>query len=696
MEGKCPYSYNYKLLSIADETLSKYNSIIKNYKENKKKFVDPDFDSSRLNKTEKAHCIRLEDEYNDNIFENIREEGIIQGQYKDCFLISCLIQLTKHLDKIKELFVEPVNIESGCACLRFKCMDKPFYIIVDTLVPSNGTNLLYGRPATKTDSCWFCLVEKAYAKLMGGWEMLGGNSGDAMNVMFSCFSKTEKLKQIKKQPWERISEYLKETDIVFAAITTNEQCTQVGLDANHGYAVMGVDNVNNEQLIHLRDPHGYSHYSGPYSPNSKNWKPGQKEKVHFRDDSGHFWIPSSIFSKYFESIAYNVFLPKNWFSHSLEFDIEPGENDGRFFAGNGPYVGSLPQWTVTFPKKTTFKLYCVAASDSKNVLGLGMCLNNGNKISYKKLDEVQIKFAMDGSEIIDVCHADAANSPYTLSISRKQASTKPVHIFCKIESPIDFELKPIKEPDLTSLNHVTAKGMLNPGAQDGRSKFGNSSLDPVPQWNLKLTKPCRLYIIAHKDKSETEHTFFLAVPSSPGKYSKGGNFYQSILMAPNCTMEQDFIDIKDAKQYICVGFTREKSSKPTNFSFDIYSESPLELNPIEGTSTKHKGTTSHGFGSIGDPFAFMDDDNFKAPAAPPKKNPTKTTTTNKTSTKTSVSTTKTTHLQPKTVSKQTTKTTAASKPPQRQTSKGPTLATKPKARKTVAGELADMYKMLED
>ena len=687
MDGKCPYSYNYKLLGVADKTLSKYNSIIKDYKENGKKFVDPDFDASLINKAQKVECVRLEDEYSTNILENIREEGVIQGQYKDCFLISCFIQLTKHVDLIKELFVEPILLESGCACVRFKCMDKPFYIVVDTLVPKSGTNLLYGRPATKSDSCWFCLVEKAYAKLMGGWEMLGGNSGDAMNVMFSCFSKTEKLKQLKKPPHERISEFLKETDIVFAAITTNEQCTQVGLDANHGYAVMGIDTVNNEQLIHLRDPHGYSHYSGPYSSGSKSWKPGQKEKVHFRDDSGHFWIPSNVFAKYFESIAYNVPLPKNWFSHSFEFDIEPGENDGRFFAGNGPYVGSLPQWAVKFPKKTAFRLYCVAASESKNVLGLGMCLNNGDKISYKKLEDVQIKYAMDGSEIIDVCHAEAAT--YTLAISRKQAAPKPVHIFCKIESPIDFDIKPIQEPSFSSLNHVTASGTLNPGSQDGRSKFGNSSLDPVPQWNLKMTKPGRLYVVSHKDKSESPHTFFLAVPSSPGKYSKGGNFYQSILMTPTCTMEQDFIDIKDAKQYICVGMTREKASKSTNFSFDIYCESPIELKPIEGGPAKKKTTTS-GMGSFGDPFAFMDAANF----APPKKATAKTTT-SKVAHKSPVSTTKTTHTAPKTVTKQTTKSTTT-KQPAKQATRGNAPAVKPKPRKSPAGELADLYKMMED
>ena len=575
----------------SEKTLQNYNSIIQHYKKTNEKYSDPDFIAENGQ--------RLEKYYNTDIFKNISQDGIRQGSFPDCFLLCCCIQLASNIEYIKQLFVDPLDLNSGAACIRFKCMDKPFYIIIDTLVPFSGNHPSYARPVTEEDSCWFCLIEKAYAKLMGGWDKISGNSADAMNVMFSFFKKTEKLNVLSKQPWERLNEFLNETPFVFSSIITNQKCTEIGLETNHGYAVIGIDTVNNEKLIHLKNPHNVCFYNGPYSSDSNNWKPGQKEKVKFREN-GHFWIPSTLFNKYFDSIACSIPLKKGWISHSLEFDIQPGEDDGRFFAGNGPYVGHLPQWLVTFPKKTNFHLYCVAASESSNVLGLAMCQNNGNKISYKKVDDVPIKYAMDGSEIIDFCVASIANSPYTLVISRKQASEKPVHIYCRIESPVDFKLEQIKDPDFSSLNHVEAHGTLKPGSQDGRSKYGNSSLDPVPQWNLTLSKPGRIFIVAHKDNHESQHTFFIAVPSFPGKYSKGGSFYQGIIMAPKCSMEQDFVDLNNCNQYICVGMTREKAKNITNFSFDIYSTSKLELKPITGKSSHQKPLSSN-------PFEMLDE-----------------------------------------------------------------------------------------
>ena len=563
--------------------MNEYREIIKKYKENGEKFIDPYF----INEIDASDITwkRLE-EYYSNFLENISENGVCQHHSRDCFLISLLTVLGNYPDIVKSLFVEPC-IESGCVCVKFTYMDKPLYIIIDTFVPFSDQNKpMFARPTNETDSCWHCLIEKAYAKLMGGWEKIGGNSGDAMNVMFSCYAKTEKLKQLKKKSYERLADFLHETNIVFAAITTNTKCETVGLETNHGYAVMGIDSVNGEQLIHLRNPHSYSNYNGPYCDSSNKWKKGQKEKINFNEENGHFWIPSSVFDMYFESIAYAIPLKSGWVSKSFEFDIEPGEYDGRFFAGNGPYVGCLPQWSVTFHKKTEFHIYCVAASDSKNVLGLAMCQNNGDKIEYKKVDEVPIKYAMDGSEIIDTCQATVVDKPYTICVSRKTPAENPVHIYCRIEAPSDFDLSEITIPDFSSLNHVEAKGTLNPGPKDGRSKFGNSSLDPVPQWQLKMSKPGRLYIVARKEKSQTQHTFFIAMKDDPGKYSKGGNFYQSILIAPDYTSEQDFVDINSTKQYICVGMTREKAAKSTNFSFDIYSSSSLKLEEITKTTAQ--------------------------------------------------------------------------------------------------------------
>jgi len=99
-----------------------------------------------------------------------------QGILGDCWLLGSFILLSTHLDLLKNLLVYD-GIEHGFAVFRFFKNGRWQYVFIDTRVPYNSTSKtpLYGHCE---DQCefWVPLMEKAYAKLHGNYEMLNGGS----------------------------------------------------------------------------------------------------------------------------------------------------------------------------------------------------------------------------------------------------------------------------------------------------------------------------------------------------------------------------------------------------------------------------------------------------------------------------------------------------------------------------------------
>ena len=125
----------YYMTQHAEETLEEYHKIIKKIKETGEKFKDDEKFDKPVKEEPEITLKRLEDHYGNDIFKCKKSEyGVVQQELGDCFLISVLCKVGQFPDLVKSLFVDS-NIESGCACIRFQHMERPIYIIVDTLVP---------------------------------------------------------------------------------------------------------------------------------------------------------------------------------------------------------------------------------------------------------------------------------------------------------------------------------------------------------------------------------------------------------------------------------------------------------------------------------------------------------------------------------------------------------------------------------
>jgi hypothetical protein len=321
---------------------------------------------------------------------------------------------------------------------------------------------------------------------MGGWCRIAGNSADAAANILGCFAATERVAEIADVGrW--IAGALGETPLVFASTPPVGDAARYGLTDNHWYAVVGAAASG----IALIDPRPDARRTGRV-----------------------FTVSAGVFAAAFQSVAYAVLPGSGWVDAEIWFEIA-GENDGRFFAGDGPYMGNIPQWKVRFTEPCTFRIVCVMVSKSENVIGFRMCRNEGNKVSYKELEDVEFKGAIEGSFYAMKGKIDMPRT-YTLAISWKKGKN-PAYVYCRIEAERPFEVAPIREPPLDELEHVTACGKCIPGRNDGVGKF-------APQWHLRIGGPARVIIRVSTAGARTQHSFFVGVPNTPGRFSRPGRF----------------------------------------------------------------------------------------------------------------------------------------------------------------------------
>ena len=563
------------LIKRAEEIKQNYEKIIKQCNETGEKFVDHYFNESEYNNSD-ITLERLEEHYGTDIFSNISENGVVQLELSDCFLISSLTQVARYPDLVKQLFYKP-HLETGCCCCKFTCMGKPFYVIIDTIVPFKYGKPNHSYPRNKNDSYWFCLVEKAYAKIMGGYSKIDGSAKDAFFTLFGWPSKFYRLNEFK-DPIKELLSFSKKSEWIFTSTpdaNLNGQKEFIpGIVKNHSYAFWEIVKVNGNIYVHLRNPHGTNNFKGKYTADQFGY-----------NNESHLYIPVDTYLKYFNSftVVYPLNNP-NMIYQSFEYDILP-EDDCKFPSGHGPYAGTLNQYLVSLQPSTEFNIF-ICISDGASKVGFVLHQNNGEKLFYKSWDKIQHKYKLESHSLLYTGRTNRNSDPYTLCVSRYNKVGRRAHLYCIIWSEKKFNIKEIKFQDFNTLNRVQFRGTLKAGEFDGRSIYGWNSISPLPQWRLKVPSRCRIFFRVFKERTKADHVLFFYgkqnILTKSEKIERNVDYKREFLIAKDKNWEEFYIDIDEPNwSYVC-GVRREAEDIDTKFKAFLYSTKQITIEKLPG------------------------------------------------------------------------------------------------------------------
>lgn len=340
---------NYECL---EKGYAEYERILLNFYKNPNTapYIDNDFHPHKIifeNSIELDPTViwkRIDDIYPIPLFQNdlIHPNYVNQGNLGDDYLISALSHISKEKYKIQSLFEcdkpnailgvvsDSINLKSGAVLIYLHSFGQRIPVLIDTLIPCKNNDPLLSYPK-EGKSPWFCLVEKAYAKLKGSYSSInGGFFGEAMFALNGyCYPKFLNLKDDRTKVINEIMKYVKCGFPMDASIRDSNAGNDLsihGLYPNHSYLVLNVLEIEGNRFFFLRNPWGKKVWNGDYSKKSPLLTPSLYGKLKNKIADGAFYMIEKDFLEYFTSIEVVKTIDPRNICHCCKCCIQPSAN----------------------------------------------------------------------------------------------------------------------------------------------------------------------------------------------------------------------------------------------------------------------------------------------------------------------------------------------------------------------------------
>ena len=355
-------------------------------------------DNPYINSRELAHCkwLRPEQFFGRKTYkvfsDSIEPNDILQGFLGDCFFLSAIAAIAEFQHRIKKLFLTRDQQPSGAYCVAICVTGNWEEVILDDLFPCDprkGNEPVFNT--TKTKELWVMLLEKAYAKVFGGFINIdAGTTTEALNDLTGCPTAHFDVKRdgTPDDHWKNIFD-AEQQDYIMCCCTGNIKGGgagddsidgRIGIAGNHAYSLLGAyeitrqggrlravkpkrgekKNRNNTRIVKIRNPWGTGEWKGSWRDNDSRWTPELRKDLEMENkDDGIFCMEFRDFLKYYADyqICYyedNYEISSNKYNGTdgkptvIEFDIGRGgfhyfsinQNNRRFYPQRKRYTYS--------------------------------------------------------------------------------------------------------------------------------------------------------------------------------------------------------------------------------------------------------------------------------------------------------------------------------------------------------------------
>lgn len=483
---------------------SQYKNILLNYKRTGAVFEDPNFHpkakiqelSIQFNEKQFA-WMRIDKFFKSPLFKPdlIDPNFIQQGELGDCYFLSALSRIANQPDLVKSLFdtdqpafilgeeEDSINIKCGAVVVYFHAFGRETPVLIDTLIPfKRGTRTpRFSHPTDLKVSPWFCLVEKAYAKLNGSYA--GITSGQFPTAIYSLFgyfpdSKMVKdlknpAKMVKMSPFDRLMKYQREGSVMDASIhtqyytngVTNDNLIDLGLMQGHSYLIMKARIEDHKNFLCLRNPWGDHEWLGDWSDTSELWTEELKEALGMEEaEDGIFWMIDNDFFYYFTSIDIARPIPDDLHSRRFDLMLEPGPHDGFDIKYEKADAGNRPNFAIEITEPIRpgekCKVYFIIERRHPVVdpktnrrimttpLQISFLKTGGKKLTTDVFSRSGGKILTSSNDLIGLKREIQSNQDiYTIYMNRLKKETYTEYCYVQVICKYDFKLYDIDNPE---------------------------------------------------------------------------------------------------------------------------------------------------------------------------------------------------------------------------------------------------------
>ncbi|XP_049622091.1 calpain-7 isoform X2 [Suncus etruscus] len=212
---------------------------------------------------------------------------------------------------------EPEYNPCGKYMVKLHLNGVPRKVIIDDQLPVDHKGELLCSYSNNKSELWVSLIEKAYMKVMGGYDFPGSNSNIDLHALTGWIPEriamhSDSQSFSKDNSFRMLYQRFHKGDVLITASTgmmTEAEGEKWGLVPTHAYAVLDIREFKGLRFIQLKNPWSHLRWKGRYSENDvKNWTPELQKYLNFdprtaqKIDNGIFWITWDDLCQYYDVI----------------------------------------------------------------------------------------------------------------------------------------------------------------------------------------------------------------------------------------------------------------------------------------------------------------------------------------------------------------------------------------------------------
>ncbi|EHH30009.1 hypothetical protein EGK_10575, partial [Macaca mulatta] len=323
--------------------------------------LGPDSEKAKDVKWMRPHEFCAEPKF---ICEDMSRTDVCQGSLGNCWFLAAAASLTLYPRLLRRVVPPGQDFQHGYAgVFHFQLWQFGRWVdvVVDDRLPVREGKLMFVHSEQRNEF-WAPLLEKAYAKLHGSYEVMrGGHMNEAFVDFTGGVGEVLYLRQNSMGLFSALRHALAKESLVGATALSDrgEYRTEEGLVKGHAYSVTGTHKVflgfTKVRLLRLRNPWGRVEWTGAWSDSCPRWDalPTEcRDALLVKKEDGEFWMELRDFLLHFDTVQICSLSPEvlgpspeggGWHVHTFQGRWVRGFNSG----GSQETFWTNPQFRLT-------------------------------------------------------------------------------------------------------------------------------------------------------------------------------------------------------------------------------------------------------------------------------------------------------------------------------------------------------------
>ncbi|XP_030366051.1 calpain-7 isoform X3 [Strigops habroptila] len=185
---------------------------------------------------------------------------------------------------------EPEYNPCGKYMVKLHINGVPRKVIIDDQLPVDHSGELLCSYSNNKNELWVSLIEKAYMKVMGGYDFPGSNSNIDLHALTGWIPEriamhSDNQAFDKESTFRILHQRFHKGDVLITTATgvmSEEEGEKWGLVPTHAYAVLDIREYKGLRFLQLKNPWSHLRWKGRYSENdTRNWTPDLQKYLNF-------------------------------------------------------------------------------------------------------------------------------------------------------------------------------------------------------------------------------------------------------------------------------------------------------------------------------------------------------------------------------------------------------------------------------